>query len=259
MDTCAWDGCSQRIYAKRLCSRHYQRARYHGELPPSEAVDRNCERCGKRMVNRKSTRARYCSVECNEAARNAAVRARTADRRASRKCQNCGAVFGLSRGGKAKFCSDECNIKFHNRRKAEAKRQADLAKRIPCLNCGAEIPDEKRSNARYCTRDCMNKHVRARNYDSDRARDYNQKYNYGVSAEEVAALLGAQGGVCAICRTDTWPGRHNRPHTDHNHVTGRVRGILCTLCNNGLGNFGDDPARLRAAADYLECAASVVT
>lgn len=52
--------------------------------------------------------------------------------------------------------------------------------------------------------------------------------------------------ACAIC------GRADPSHWDHDHQTGVWRELLCRGCNIGLGHFGDDPARLRAAADYLE-------
>ena len=65
-------------------------------------------------------------------------------------------------------------------------------------------------------------------------------------------MFADQGGVCAICGTAEWGGRYDRPHTDHDHATGIFRGILCDFCNRGLGMFRDDPARLRAAAAYLE-------
>ncbi len=55
-----------------------------------------------------------------------------------------------------------------------------------------------------------------------------------------------QGGLCAICRTAP------AEHVDHDHVTGRVRQLLCFNCNGGLGQFKDDPAVLRAAASYVE-------
>lgn len=52
--------------------------------------------------------------------------------------------------------------------------------------------------------------------------------------------------ACAICAAiDELVG-------DHDHATGKPRGILCRNCNLALGNMADDPARLRAAADYLE-------
>jgi hypothetical protein len=98
----------------------------------------------------------------------------------------------------------------------------------------------------------MTKHTRALAYDPDRARDYNRRYLYGIGTAEAEEILTRQGGNCGICGNSEWGGRHGRPHVDHDHATGRVRGLLCDNCNNGLGRFGDDPTRLRAAAAYVE-------
>ncbi len=57
----------------------------------------------------------------------------------------------------------------------------------------------------------------------------------------------AQQGLCACC--------HNlmtRPVVEHDHKTNKVRGLTCNGCNRGLGFFDDNPAKLRAAAEYLE-------
>lgn len=61
-------------------------------------------------------------------------------------------------------------------------------------------------------------------------------------------MLATQGGRCAICRE--LPGR-KALHVDHDHASGRVRGLLCFRCNAGLGNFRDDPGTLKAALSYL--------
>lgn len=74
---------------------------------------------------------------------------------------------------------------------------------------------------------------------------------YDMSVEEYDALLDSQGHACAICRK-TEPGGKGRWHIDHNHETGRVRGLLCAMCNVGLGNFYDDIALLGGAIKYLE-------
>lgn len=74
---------------------------------------------------------------------------------------------------------------------------------------------------------------------------------YGLTLHEYTELIEAQGGVCLICRRN--PEEMNRRFAvDHCHETGRIRGILCTACNSGLGMFGEDPDRLRRAIAYLE-------
>lgn len=80
---------------------------------------------------------------------------------------------------------------------------------------------------------------------ADARRKYFEK-SYGMSEAQVTAMREAQGGVCAICRTAP------AVHVDHDHVTGKVRGMLCFSCNAALGHFKDDPVVLRRAADYLD-------
>lgn len=70
-----------------------------------------------------------------------------------------------------------------------------------------------------------------------------------IDYEQYKALLESQGGVCAICK------RADRCRfalgVDHCHRTGRIRGLLCTLCNSAIGKLDDDPALLEAARQYL--------
>lgn len=76
------------------------------------------------------------------------------------------------------------------------------------------------------------------------------KRKFGMTPEQYDEMLLAQGGGCGICR------RSPRPdislHVDHDHETGRIRGLLCFRCNNSLGDLEDDPALLWAALRYLE-------
>lgn len=76
----------------------------------------------------------------------------------------------------------------------------------------------------------------------------NRKFKYGLEHDHYLALLAAQEGRCAICRSAP---KGKALCVDHDHATGEVRGLLCDRCNVGLGRFGDDPTLLRAAIDYL--------
>lgn len=73
-------------------------------------------------------------------------------------------------------------------------------------------------------------------------------YRYGMTPEDFRNHLVGQAGRCLICsrvpETDLVP--------DHDHTTGKVRGLLCQACNKGIGHFADDPKRLRSAARYVE-------
>ena len=76
---------------------------------------------------------------------------------------------------------------------------------------------------------------------------------YGITVEDYHQLFEAQGGVCAICHK---PPGSRRLNLDHDHKTKKVRGLLCFMCNRGLGRFRDDPKLFRSAADYLERASA---
>jgi hypothetical protein len=85
---------------------------------------------------------------------------------------------------------------------------------------------------------------------SERVRRSRMKARYGITPEDYDQMYVDQNGRCAICS------RHasefsRRLHTDHDHRTGAVRGLLCHNCNQILGHAHDDPETLQAAIQYL--------
>jgi hypothetical protein len=77
---------------------------------------------------------------------------------------------------------------------------------------------------------------------------------YGITLNDYQALLAVHNGGCWICGSTTTSKHHKYLSVDHDHATGKVRGVLCANCNHGLGSFKDNPDRLRRAAEYLEAA-----
>lgn len=81
------------------------------------------------------------------------------------------------------------------------------------------------------------------------------KYKYGISEEDYQRMLLDQGGVCAVCgkgEARVFNGKLCPLSVDHCHRSGKVRGLLCSHCNVGIGNLKDDPDLLRKAAQYLK-------
>lgn len=74
---------------------------------------------------------------------------------------------------------------------------------------------------------------------------------YGLTPEQYQAMETAQGGLCAICKKPP-TGRWKRLHVDHDHTTGKVRGLLCFCCNAMLGQARDDMNVLQSAMAYLQ-------
>ncbi len=76
------------------------------------------------------------------------------------------------------------------------------------------------------------------------------RLSYGMSLSDYYKLLDKQGGICIICKQLNRNGA--RLCVDHDHNTGRVRGLLCTQCNAILGYVNDNPLILKEAVKYLE-------
>ena len=81
-------------------------------------------------------------------------------------------------------------------------------------------------------------------------RECFDRHRYKLEPAHKQALLDAQGGGCAICNYK-FGQKNGDMHFDHDHKTGAVRGLLCDLCNRGLGFFQDQADRLIAASKYL--------
>lgn len=77
---------------------------------------------------------------------------------------------------------------------------------------------------------------------------------YGLSPEQYAELVERSNNKCELCGGSLVPGKKGGRSlvVDHDHDTGRVRGLIHSTCNSGLGMFNDDIAMLKKAILYLE-------
>ena len=86
-------------------------------------------------------------------------------------------------------------------------------------------------------------------------RAYELQSKYGITVEQYAGLFESQGGSCAICGF-SWQFGSRLLHVDHDHATGKIRGLLCDGCNHTLGLLLDSPTLCEIAGAYLEAASS---
>lgn len=77
---------------------------------------------------------------------------------------------------------------------------------------------------------------------------------YGITPAWFEQQMREQGDACATCaKLFDWDDKQTKPHIDHCHATGKVRGLLCNRCNSILGLVADSPERLLSLAEYLKC------
>ena len=112
-----------------------------------------------------------------------------------------------------------------------------------CKDCGSSTRPANKPGPRCAT--CYRSVVKARR---ERAHARRVEQTYGLAEGEYEKLLAFQGGVCALCRK---PFKTKRGAVDHNHKTGRVRGIVHGWENTIIGRIGDSAEWARRLVDYL--------
>lgn len=121
---------------------------------------------------------------------------------------------------------------------------------VECKHCGEthnQNQREIRSNAR--SKSCSK--YKVWNWSGLERDDMLMRAKYGITQADFDDLIEFQKGKCAICFTPL-EDMSRRPNIDHDHDTNKVRGILCTGCNTGLGHLGDNIKGLKRALYYLE-------
>jgi uncharacterized protein YbaR (Trm112 family) len=81
-------------------------------------------------------------------------------------------------------------------------------------------------------------------------KDSELKRIYGISINDYLNMFEKQNMVCKICKQECKT--KLSLSVDHDHATGKIRGLLCNRCNRAIGMFEDSPELLKMAARYLE-------
>jgi hypothetical protein len=126
--------------------------------------------------------------------------------------------------------------------------------RYTCLDCHnqrrrarvARRPDLQEQNRQSCATRRVRLHVSGLTY----GKVQELKKKFGLTPDEFLSMWAAQGGRC-ICGESLVPGKGGCA-IDHDHGTGKIRGLLCNGCNSAIGWCREDVARLRAIIRYLE-------
>lgn len=225
-----------------------------------------CSICGEEKLimdffyKGKDSKCKVCRLEYNRsryAVTIAPSRKKYTYKEVSEKvCKNCGELKPVAEFSKNRYTGTGPSVYKENckpcarllrDRIAEAKRGAEYRSRTV----------EKRREAKRLYLSNPENLEKSRAY----AREYAKKNphrqririlaKYGLTEESYDELLKSQNGVCAICGKSRSEIKSNFV-VDHDHKTGRVRGLLCVQCNTSLGNLKDKPSLLHKAAEYLD-------
>jgi hypothetical protein len=138
---------------------------------------------------------------------------------------------------------EKCKRYYHANAVAENLRNKEYYK----LHPDKKKAKDKRHYQRHKEQSRMY-HVDYRHKNPEKMLTWRLRKHYKLTLEEYNILYKQQQGCCAICKKPF----EKVPHIDHDHQTGKVRGLLCALCNLGLGFFRDRPSLLQEASQYLE-------
>jgi hypothetical protein len=123
-------------------------------------------------------------------------------------------------------------------------------KRTICKECEKVLKAPYKDRANELRR--IRRKIKGRTEERRRLR---LKHTYKMTTADYEVMWNAQNGACAICgNPETWINQYGPCplSVDHDHKTGRVRGLLCSRCNLLLGRYNDDVILFRSIATYLE-------
>src|SRR5262245_17713190 len=141
------------------------------------------------------------------------------------------------------------NHERNQRRKQRYAEDEEYREQTRAYNRAWHAANKERVNAesRQQWHEDPTRKLKQREYRQKSQRKDHLKYYYGITVEEYNAILARQNGCCRICKRKV----KGNLCVDHDHKTGKVRGLLCRTCNPGCGHLRDDPKLARIAADYL--------
>jgi hypothetical protein len=136
-----------------------------------------------------------------------------------------------------------CKLCYAERTKINREKKENFRK---CVHCNL-LKEHTKSG--YICKDCYRKYIKN---NKDAIKNTILKRKYGISLPTYFKMFEDQEGKCKICKVKLNSGIYNENGMiDHCHATGKVRGILCHLCNIGLGAFKDNIEVLEKAIQYL--------
>ena len=147
-----------------------------------------------------------------------------------------------------KYCCLLCRDEHYKQLRKEKYKRQKLQRSVfkeNCDGCGALFVVSN-GRKRWCSKLCSRKSETARL----EARDKKLRDRYGITIADYQEIYQKQSGLCVICDEDLSNSTRMAP-VDHDHVTGKIRGLLCKFCNRGIGLFKDNPKLLEAAASYI--------
>lgn len=154
-------------------------------------------------------------------------------------CKDCGSEFGKT-AYYAKNCTGFCKAcaPKHTHTKAPDTRESkecNVCHKVRPMNDFRLKGNHRKNTCIHCE---------------------NIKSTFGINANDYDKMLKKQNGVCGICKKEEKErhqnGKLRKLAIDHCHSTGKIRGLLCTKCNQGLGNFKDNESYLEQAIKYLK-------
>lgn len=157
------------------------------------------------------------------------------------------------------------NIEYYPKKKQGNSRRYESC----CISCNVNRTKKYKSNRnpfRICTKcKLLKEHSKGGDICKDCTKEYTLKVkdittnrrlkkDYGITLEDYNALLKIQNNNCGLCEDPLIPniGMSRNSNVDHDHLTGKVRNILCHNCNVGLGHFKDNIDLLYKAIAYLK-------